>query len=139
MRTAVLALGTNGSDEEMTVAEAKAYYTAAVKRVRYHGDWRAGPKRVVLVTPWRDPSHAEGNINPNTGNEYAPYQWADKLAVYDRAIRQLDRELPYVCVADWRTYASTRPWVFSDGVHPKLHGRKMWARILIRAIDGCGR
>lgn len=138
MRTAVLALGTNGADEEMTVAEANDYYATAIRRVRYHGDWRPGPKRVVLVTPWRDPFHAEGNVNPNTGSEYAPYQWAEKMGIYYRAILQVAREDPYVCVANWRAYARTRPWVFSDGVHPRLHGRRMWARIVIRAIDGCG-
>lgn len=114
MRTAVIELGTNGADEDMTVAEAKAYYRDAVRRVRYHGDWRTGPKRVVLVTPWRDPSHAEGTSNPRTGQ-------------------------PSVCVANWRAYARSRPWLFSDGVHPRQHGREAWARIVIRAVDRCGK
>lgn len=137
MSSAVLALGTNAAPHDMTVAEAKDYYLEAVRRVRYQRVWRRGAKRVVLVTPWRDPSHAEGNINPETGREYAPYQYADKLGAYHRAILQVAREEPYVCVANWRAYARTRPWALSDGVHPTAHGRRMWARIVIRAVDDC--
>jgi len=139
MRTAVIGLGTNGADEDMAVAEARTYYRNAIRRVRYHGEWRTGPKRVVLVTPWRDPSHAEGTSNPRTGQPYASYQYADKLAVYYRAILHVAREEPYVCVANWRAYARSRPWLFSDGVHPRQHGREAWARIVIRAVDRCGK
>lgn len=76
IRTAVLALGTNGMDGDITVTEAARIYEEAVQRVRYQGIWHTGPKRVVLVTPWKDPAIAPGAINPATGKEYAPYTWA---------------------------------------------------------------
>lgn len=134
--TGVIALGTNGADEVMTVSEAAALYAAGVRRLRASLNWR-GPKRIVLVTPWRDPSIEEGGVNPFTGRSYPPYQWASKSEVYQQAIYRVSRNSSGVCVMPWHRYAAAHPEWFRDGVHPQAEGLTVWKNLLVRTIREC--
>ncbi|MFD0804745.1 GDSL-type esterase/lipase family protein [Nocardioides caeni] len=134
--TAVIALGTNGADEAMTVADATRLYAQGIRLVRGALRWR-GPKRVVLVTPWKDPSIEEGALKESTGLPYEPYQWASKTVVYRKAIHRVARATRGVCVMPWHTYASAHPARFRDGIHPDRIALRVWRRMLERAIRTC--
>lgn len=137
--TAVLALGTNTGAEVLSGAEARALYAAGVRRIRKVNIWKAGPKRIVLVTPWKSPSIKDGAINPATGEEYPPFRWYDRTVPLRRAIYHVARHTGYVCVMDWAAYAERHPGRFPDGVHPDAIGREVWRRMMKRTIDNCGR
>lgn len=131
----VIALGTNGADTYLTVDQAKAIYLRGISELRRRNIWRRGPKRIVLVTPYRVPGIEQGHIDPATGKEYAPYQWASREAVYAKAIRQLARERAHVCLMNWR--AQVKPSMLLDGIHPNTKGRRLWRNLALKAVDNC--
>lgn len=136
--TVVLALGTNATDGDLTDAEARAMYRDAVRRVRALPIWKPGPKRVVFVTTFRDPAIRPEATNPRTGRIYAPYTWAYKQATLTKAMRHVARNTGYVCESNWRGYIKSRyGWATTDGVHPTMHGRRMWRNLLFKAIRNC--
>ncbi len=138
IRTAVLELGTNGMDGDISVTEAARIYEEAVRRVRYQDVWHTGPKRVVLITPWKDTSIAPGAINPGTGKEYPPYTWAYKGKVYADAIRQVAARNRYVCVMPWDKVVAANPSLLQDGIHPTYAGRFVYRDLLFKTIRTCG-
>lgn len=136
--TAVLALGTNGADEDMTVYEAAQLYAKGVRIIRERAIWNTGAKRIILVTPWKSPSISEGATNPRNGKVYLPYTWHDKGEVYRQAIWHVANNSSYVCVMDWASFIENRPDLLADGVHPNEDGLKYWRSMLIRTINNCG-
>lgn len=137
--TAVLALGTNGTDEVLAPSEARALYAAGVRRIRSTNIWKAGPKRVVLVTPWKDPSLREGALHPLTGEPYIPRQWYDRTVPLRHAVHYVARMTAYVCVMDWASWAEDHPWHFPDGIHPDAAALQVWENMLRATINRCGR
>src|SRR3954471_14515004 len=121
--TAVLALGTNGADEVLTVAQAAGIYAAGIRTIRARNVWNRGvAKNVVLVMPWKEAAIEEGVMNAHTGEPYQPYTWASKTTVYRQAIARVAANSGNVCVMRWDQYASTHPARFPDGIHPDALG-----------------
>lgn len=140
VHTVVVALGTNGADHEMTVRQAARFYARGVRILRHRPIWRRGPKRIVLVTPWRDPEIKEGATRENSEGEtveYPPYQWADKSVVYRKAMYHVARHSSRVCVVPWHRYAAAHPNRFKDGVHPDRIGVEAWDRQIRRGVRDC--
>lgn len=136
--TAVLALGTNATDEVLTDAQARALYVAGIRRIRSTNIWKAGPKRVVLVTPWKSPSITADAVDPATGRGYPASKLYDRTVPLRRAILHVARMSAYVCVMDWASYVEQHPARLHDGIHPDALGREVWARMLKRTINACG-
>lgn len=136
--TVVLALGTNAPDVDVTPAQARAMYAAAVRRMRAMNIWKKGPKRIVFVTTFRDPSVGPSTVNAKTGRVWAPHTWAYKQGILTAAMKHVAKNTGGVCISDWRGYIETRyRWATTDGVHPTQHGRKMWKNRLFKAIRNC--
>lgn len=136
--TAVLALGTNGADDVLTVSEAAAIYAQGVRAIRSRNVWtRGAPKKVILVTPWRNPGIEEGVIDPSSGLPFWPYQWASKGVVYTEAIERVAANSGGVCVMRWDVYAAAHPARFPDGTHPDEIGMTAWRSLLYHAIRTC--
>ncbi len=135
--TVVLALGTNATDEVLTDAQARALYVAGIRRIRSTNIWKAGPKRVVLVTPWKSPSITADAIDPVTGLGYPASKLYDRTVPLRRAVLHIARMSAHVCVMDWASYVEQHPARLHDGVHPDLLGREVWARMLKRTINAC--
>ncbi|MDP3891001.1 GDSL-type esterase/lipase family protein [Nocardioides sp.] len=85
--------------------------------------------RVVLVTTWRDPL-----LWPEEGPTHLR---AAVQADYSRWLRTIAWERPHTCLVDWRTTASGRPQLLSDGVHLTRTGRQVWAQAISRAVADC--
>lgn len=136
IRTAVIALGTNGADHDMSVGEATDLYVRGIRTIRGRPIWKPR-KRVVLVTPWRDPSITEGAVNERTGNTYPPYTWSEKGEVYTTAIHRIARIFASICVMRWDRMAAQHPEWFTDGTHPNADGQLAWKRMLYRNIRRC--
>lgn len=132
--TVVIALGTNGTDEEMTVYQAAQMYAHQVRKIRAKNIWNRGPKKIVLVTPWKDPSIREGAINPHTGEPYLPYQWANKNIIYRKAIQHVVRNSSGIEMMSWHHHVSQHPEWLMDGIHPTAYGLRIWRNMLYRAI-----
>jgi lysophospholipase L1-like esterase len=138
--TVVLAFGTNGAGYDMTMYQSAKLYAEGIRQIRSRDIWdKHRPKRIVLITPFRDPAIQEGAVSPS-GEPYFPYQWAEKATVYGQAINHVAAHTDFVCVMDWRAYVETRyQWVLHDGTHPTAYGKRVWARMLKRTIRNCGR
>lgn len=135
--TVVLELGTNGTDKVLTDTQARDLYVAGIRRIRSTNIWRTGPKRVVLVTPWKSPTITEGAVDPVTGRPYPASKLYDRTVPLRRAILRIAAASAYVCVMDWASYVEAHPERLHDGIHPDLLGRQVWARMAMRAINGC--
>lgn len=136
--TVVLELGTNATDEVLTAAQARALYVAGIRRIRAANIWRTGPKRVVLVTPWKHPSIDADAIDPRTGSPYPASKLYDRTVPLRAAVTHVARMTGYVCVMDWASYVEQHPERLHDGIHPDALGREVWARMLKRTINTCG-
>lgn len=136
--TLVLALGTNGADSVMTVDQVARMLTRAVTRLRGLPIWKHSNRRVILVTPYVAPRIRQGATDPATGQPYPRRHWADKGAVYARAMSRLDHADVGVCVMPWRAVAQRRPSLVSaDGVHPTQEGLEVWRSLLLDTVKKC--
>lgn len=136
--TVVLELGTNATDAVLSGAQARALYVAGIRRIRSTNIWRTGPKRVVLVTPWKHPSIDAEAIDPRTGRAYPAWKQYDRTVPLRAAVTHVARMTGYVCVMDWASYVEQHPERLHDGIHPDALGREVWARMLKRTINACG-
>ena len=123
IRTAVIALGTNGYSgwtKQQLVAQVKALKKRNVKKI-------------VLVTPFRDSNYPEWNDPAVPGHYYkttAMYaQWMRDIANYKKLGKG-------VCVADWASYVGSRRHLLHDGVHATQAGETAEARIVLAALWG---
>jgi lysophospholipase L1-like esterase len=131
-RTLVIALGTNASDEDLTVEQAELMYRTGMRRAL----WYTGADRTILVTQWRDPSiWYEGGTK--AGVPMQPYQMPERMTVNSAAMRDIAATTPDVCLMPWRSYISDHPDQLSDGVHPNDAGREAWRDLLFRTIRRC--
>ncbi|MDP3892542.1 SGNH/GDSL hydrolase family protein [Nocardioides sp.] len=117
-RHVVVALGSNGHREW-----SKAHYEGAVAVL-------PPTTRVTFVTMWRDPS-VFGPDHPGV------YKRPSAMRAYSRWVRQISQERPNTCLFNWRRVVRHRPHLLSDGVHPTVQGRVVWARGVSRAVRRC--
>lgn len=133
----IIALGTNGADGDLSLSQAAALYAAGVNRLRSADIWRKGPKRIILVTPYRVPSIAPGAVDAN-GVPYQSYQWAYKQGLYARAMHYVAAHTGHVCIMPWRRYVSQHPRKYLiDGIHPNPTGKRLWRSLAERAVRRC--
>lgn len=121
VRVAIIALGTNA-----TAGWTKENYRQAVAEL-------PADAKKIFVTTYRDP-----RLWPST-KDYR--RRAIIGAHYSRWMRELDREMANVCVADWRAYVEARYRVrtqlLRDGVHPTALGNVRWAALITNTVRNC--
>ena len=58
---------------------------------------------------------------------------------YSNEMAKISSARPSTCTAHWRQYAISHPEALSDGVHPNIEGREVWASIIDDAAQDCVR
>lgn len=108
----VVALGTNS-----VVGWTKQDYVDAVALVPER-------TRVVLVTPYRAPADNDARA-------------VARLDSYGRWLREIAGSRPATCLADWQARVVDDPDLLVDGTHPTPRGERVWARMVVGAVDAC--
>lgn len=117
LHVVVMALGTNASPW-WTYADFKRMVALVAQ---------ASPRtRIVMVSTYRTV-------------ESSPERWGIRSAAstsvtYARWMRVIAGWSSRVCLADWSSYAASRPWSTVDGVHPSPKGTIGWAGLIRSAV-----
>ena len=121
IRTAIIALGTNGHPtwtKQKLINQVKALKKRNVKKI-------------VLVTPFRDSNYPEWN-DPSVPGHY--YRTTETYAKWMRDIANSKKLGRGVCVADWASYVSKNRDLLHDGVHATPAGESAEAHIVLDAL-----
>lgn len=114
-----------GPSSEVVIALGSNEMGASAATYRRAVDLLPASTTVVLVTVYRDPRVFGQDRD-------------DRLARISRWMRVLAERRSNVCVADWRAAALRfGDLVISDGVHPNALGKRVFAALVVAAMDTC--
>lgn len=117
LHTVVVELGTNAVE-----SWGLANYRNALS-------WLPDDVKVILVTPYRDPAIWTDSFDFR--------RRASTSATYAGYMADLADERPLTCLAYWRSYASSRKYILSDGVHVKDEYLGDWATVISNGVSSC--